>query len=89
MTILRTFFYLEQMADKNSKQPENVPGKFYVDQSCVPCNDCIHEATGLLKYNADESHVYFFKQPSNPDEIKSARNAMSVCPVEAIGDDGD
>ncbi len=77
------------MADKNAKQPENVPGPFYVDQNCVPCNDCIHEAPGLLKYNQDESHVYFFKQPETEDEWKQARNAMSVCPVEAIGDDGE
>lgn len=77
------------MADKSSKQPENAPGKFYVDQTCVPCNDCVKEAPGLLKYNRDESHVFFAKQPSTPDELKAAKAAMMVCPVEAIGDDGE
>jgi ferredoxin len=89
LTRITFLFYLEQMADNTSKQPENIPGKFYVDQNCVPCNDCIHEAPNLLKYNADESHVYFFKQPTTVDEIKAAKNAISVCPVEAIGDDGE
>ncbi|WCL49820.1 ferredoxin [Leptospira sp. GIMC2001] len=76
------------MAEINSKQPENVPGAYYVDTNCVPCNDCIHEAPNNLKYNSDESHVYVFKQPESPDEIKAMKNAMSVCPVEAIGNDG-
>ena len=77
------------MADKNAIHLENVPGKYYVDLTCTPCNDCIHEAANLIKYSEDESHVYVYKQPSTEDEVNAMRNAMSVCPIEAIGDDGD
>ena len=56
------------MADKNAKQPEGVPGKWYVDTTCVPCNSCMDEAGNLLKYSDDQSHVFFFKQPATPDE---------------------
>ncbi|MEI1277579.1 ferredoxin [Leptospira venezuelensis] len=77
------------MADKNDKVPENVPGKFYIDNSCVPCNDCLEEAPKLLKYTDDESKVYFHKQPTTPEEAVAARKAMEICPVEAIGDDGE
>ncbi|PJZ50690.1 ferredoxin [Leptospira saintgironsiae] len=77
------------MADKNDKVPENVPGKFYIDNSCVPCNDCLEEAPQLLKYTDDESKVYFHKQPASPEEAVAARKAMEICPVEAIGDDGE
>lgn len=76
------------MADKSIKQPENVSGKYYVDQTCVPCNDCVKEAPNLLKYSADETHTYFAKQPSTPEEEKWAKAAMAVCPVDAIGNDG-
>lgn len=76
------------MADKTIKQPENVPGKWYVDTTCVPCNTCMDEAPNLLKYAADESHVYFIKQPATPVEETAAQKALEVCPTGSIGNDG-
>ena len=77
------------MADKNHKLPENAPGTWYVDDTCTPCRVCLDEAPGLLKYNDDETYVYFFKQPESPEEMEAAQNAMAVCPTLAIGDDGE
>jgi ferredoxin len=77
------------MADKTQKVAENVPGKWYVDETCVPCQTCLVEAPELLKYNDDETKVYFFKQPSTPDEEDAAQRALDVCPVGSIGNDGD
>jgi ferredoxin len=76
------------MADKTKKQPENVPGPYYVDQACSLCRNCMAEAPNLLKYSDDGSHVYFFKQPWTPEEIAAAECAMEVCPTLAIGNDG-
>lgn len=76
------------MADPRYKQPDNSHGKWYVDSTCVPCHVCLDEAKGLLAYAADESHVFFKKQPESADEIKQATNAMQACPTEAIGNDG-
>ncbi|MBL8018617.1 MAG: ferredoxin [Leptospirales bacterium] len=76
------------MADPKHKQPENANGKWYVDSTCVPCHVCLDEASDLLSYAHDESHVYFKKQPENAEETKRAANAMQACPTEAIGDDG-
>lgn len=56
---------------------------------CVPCNDCIKEAPNLLQYSADESHIFVKKQPTNQNEEKQAKAAMAMCPVDAIGDDGE
>ncbi len=39
-------------------------------------------------YNADETYVYFFKQPETPVEETAAENAMAICPQNAIGKDG-
>ncbi|WP_039948420.1 ferredoxin [Leptospira fainei] len=77
------------MADKHDKVPENAAGKFYIDNTCVPCNDCVEEAPMLLKYTDDESKVYFHRQPQTPEEQICARKAKEICPVEAIGDDGE
>ena len=77
------------MADKNSKQPENVPGKWYVDQTCVPCSNCLEEAPTLLKYNADQTYVFFTKQPGTPEEEAAAQKALEICPTGSIGNDGD
>jgi ferredoxin len=43
----------------------------------------------VLKYNEDETKVYFHKQPSSPEEEKLAEEAMGVCPTQAIGNDGE
>ena len=76
------------MADKASKQPENVPGPWYVDATCTMCRTCLDEAPNLLKTNEDETAVYFFKQPENDEETGAAQRAMDVCPTLAIGNDG-
>jgi len=83
------YLLCNRMADKTQKIPENVPGKWYVDDTCVPCHTCLEEAPQLLKYTEDESKVIFFKQPATPEEEEAAAKASSVCPVGAIGDDGE
>jgi ferredoxin len=76
------------MADKANKLPENAEGAWYVDNTCTPCRVCLDEAPNLLKYNDDETYVYFFKQPENDEETGAAQRAMDVCPTLAIGNDG-
>ena len=76
------------MADKTNKQPENVPGSYYVDTTCTLCRTCMEEAPNLLKYSEDETYVYFFKQPETPEETAAATRAMEVCPTLSIGNDG-
>ena len=76
------------MADKNSKQPLNTPGAWYVDTTCTMCRTCLEEAPNLLKTNDDETAVYFAKQPENDEETAAAQRSMEVCPTLAIGNDG-
>ncbi len=76
------------MPDNTSKQPENVPGPWYVDTTCNLCRVCLDEAPMLMKYNEDETYVYFFKQPENDEEAAAAQRALDVCPTLSIGNDG-
>ena len=76
------------MANKANKQPENVPGPWYVDASCNVCRVCLDEAPNLINYNDDGTYVYFFKQPETPEETAAAQRALDVCPMLSIGNDG-
>ena len=80
------------MADKTAKVPENVPGAWYVDNTCTPCRVCLDVALvpTLMKYKGDDesNYVHFYKQPASPEELAAAEEAASVCPQSAIGNDG-
>lgn len=76
------------MADKSAKFKQNVPGKYYVDDSCIACDACCVEAPRFFAMNDDEGHAYVMAQPQCPEEETEAENAMAACPVEAIGNDG-
>jgi ferredoxin len=78
------------MPDNTNKVPENVLGAWYVDNElCTPCRVCLDEAPDLLKWNDDETKVYFFKQPESPEELGQAQASLEICPQAAIGNDGE
>ena len=76
------------MADKSAKLPENVPGKYYVDDQCIACDACVAEAGDFFEMNDEEGHAFVKKQPESDSDIEACENALSACPVEAIGNDG-
>jgi ferredoxin len=77
------------MADREDKNRENVPGKFYVDSQCIDCDLCRETAPNNFTRSDDEGYSYVYKQPENDEERAQCREAMEGCPVEAIGDDGE
>jgi ferredoxin len=77
-----------KMADAANKYPENVTGKFYVDEQCIDCDLCRETAPANFKRNDDGGHSYVYKQAEAPDEEALCKEAMEGCPVEAIGSDG-
>jgi ferredoxin len=76
------------MADKSLKLKDNVPGRFYVDETCIDCDACRQTAPDNYDRNEDAGYSYVSKQPENEAEIEACIDAMDGCPVEAIGDDG-
>ena len=77
------------MAQKNSKWPENIPGKFYVDDQCIACDACVVEAPRFFSMNKTEGHAFVKTQPKSESDLKECLEALNSCPVEAIGNDGD
>jgi ferredoxin len=76
------------MADKTQKQPENIPGKYYVDINCIDCDVCRETAPNNFTQQTAKGYSFVYKQPETPEEIAQAQEAKESCPVEAIGDDG-
>ena len=76
------------MAESSNKYPENVAGKYYVDNQCIDCDLCRETAPDNFKRNEDGGYSYVFKQPESPEEETRSKEAKESCPVDAIGNDG-
>lgn len=76
------------MADPARKTPGNVPGRWFVDDTCTSCNLCVDLQPEIFAMDDDSGFAYVRKQPEGADEEAKARDAAGQCPVEAIGEDG-
>ncbi|MFY9923253.1 MAG: ferredoxin [Opitutaceae bacterium] len=76
------------MATLSDRLPENVPGRYYVDASCIDCDQCRVTAPEFFSRNADTSLSFVVRQPVSPDEIAQVEEALSGCATDSIGKDG-
>ncbi|MCI0389343.1 MAG: ferredoxin [Acidobacteria bacterium] len=72
----------------SDRLPENKPGRYYVDSQCIDCDVCRDIAPANFKRESARNYSYVYKQPENDEEEDLCREAMEVCPVDAIGNDG-
>lgn len=72
------------MALHHQSRAENIPGDFFVDQSCIDCDLCRQIAPDTFKRRGDQSAVY--RQPSTPETQFAALKALVTCPTSSIGD---
>jgi ferredoxin len=77
------------MPDATDKVPENAPGRYYVDSTCIDCDACREMAPDNFLRSEEEGYSYVGKQPENEEEEEMCRDALEGCPVEAIGEDGE
>ena len=76
------------MADRHDKVRANVPGRFYVDATCIDCDLCRETAPRNFRRNDRDRRSYVDAQPEGPEEEAACQAALEECPVEAIGRDG-
>jgi ferredoxin len=76
------------MAQKTDRLPQNVRGAFYVDSSCIDCDMCRTTAPGFFKRDDEIGFSVVHRQPSSPEELALAHEALEGCPTESIGNDG-
>src|SRR5882724_5863301 len=75
------------MANPAKRVPENVPGEFFVDSTCIDCDTCRQIAPQVFAEAAASSFVN--QQPHTPAERRSALHALVSCPTGSIGSLGD
>jgi glyoxylase-like metal-dependent hydrolase (beta-lactamase superfamily II)/ferredoxin len=71
------------VANPAKRLPENVPGDFYVDESCIDCDACRQIAPNIFRDHGDRSSVY--RQPRTGEEVLGALKAIVACPTSSIG----
>src|ERR1044072_1840521 len=71
------------MANPARRLPENVPGDFYVDESCIDCDACRQIAPTVFRDHGEQSSVY--RQPRTEAEVLGALKAIVACPTSSIG----
>jgi len=71
------------MANPDFAYPENVPGSFFVDHTCIDCDLCRQIAPLVFKEESDHSSV--FHQPQSDGEVHRAAMALVACPTASIG----
>jgi glyoxylase-like metal-dependent hydrolase (beta-lactamase superfamily II)/ferredoxin len=71
------------MANVQLRLPENVPGDFFVDSTCIDCDTCSQLSPMVFRDHGEQCSVYH--QPGSFEEIRSAMMALVSCPTGSIG----
>jgi glyoxylase-like metal-dependent hydrolase (beta-lactamase superfamily II)/ferredoxin len=73
------------MAQLVARRPENVPGPFFVDATCIDCDTCRWMAPETFARRGGQSAVA--RQPKDADARRRALQALVACPTASIGAD--
>ncbi len=71
------------MARLQRRRPENVAGDFYVDSTCIDCDNCRWMAPETFSRLGEQSAV--IHQPLTPEDRQHALSALLACPTASIG----
>jgi glyoxylase-like metal-dependent hydrolase (beta-lactamase superfamily II)/ferredoxin len=74
------------MANLAQILPENVPGDFFVDRTCIDCDTCRQLAPAVFGETGEFSFVR--RQPTSADQRRDALRALVCCPTGSIGTRG-
>ena len=71
------------MANLQQRLPENAPGDFFVDSTCIDCDTCSQLAPSVFRDHGDQCSVHH--QPQTTEETQLALMALVACPTGSIG----
>lgn len=77
------------MATIAEKLSLNVSGRFYVDSTCIDCDQCRTLAPENFGRDEENGSSYVKRQPVTAEELAATEEARAGCPTESIGADGD
>jgi len=73
------------MSSPSLRLPENVPGQFYVDRSCIDCDTC--RRISPETFTQGDGHSFVAAQPETVEARRRALMALVACPTSSIGTD--
>lgn len=76
------------MAELGLAVAENVPGRFYVDRTCIDCELCREIAPAHFARQDEGGYSFVHHQPRDTAQEERCQAALAECPVEAIGCEG-
>ena len=71
------------MANAARRLPENAPGDFYVDETCIDCDTCRRIEPGVFVEGSSFSYVG--NQPGDDAARRRSLMALVACPTGSIG----
>ena len=75
------------MATLSDRLSTNIAGRFYVDSSCIDCDQCRTDAPEFFGRDGDNGTSFVLRQPVTPEEIAAVQQAATNCATASIGDD--
>lgn len=71
------------MANVGKRVPEDAPGDFFVDTTCIDCDTCRQVAPAV--FAEGDGHAFVRRQPTTAEHRRSALHALVSCPTGSIG----
>ena len=71
------------MANPAKRSKDNAPGEFFVDTTCIDCDQCREIARH--SFGDGDAQARVWHQPAGAQDRRSALHALLSCPVGAIG----
>jgi glyoxylase-like metal-dependent hydrolase (beta-lactamase superfamily II)/ferredoxin len=75
------------MANLKKRVPEDTPGDFFVDMTCIDCDTCRQLAPATFAEAPD--HAFVHRQPATPEDRRRGLHALVCCPTGSIGSLGE
>jgi ferredoxin len=75
------------MATLSDRLTTNIAGRFYVDSSCIDCDQCRTDFPEFFGRDTDNGTSFVMRQPVTPEEIAGLQQAAMNCATASIGDD--
>ena len=75
------------MATITDRLTTNVAGRFFVDSSCIDCDQCRTDSPEFFGRDVDNGTSFVKRQPATTEEIAEMEKAITNCATASIGDE--
>lgn len=76
------------MATLSDRLSQNLPGAYYVDASCIDCDQCRVTAPQIFARDEESGLSFVRQQPASAEEVALVEQAINECATSSIGNDG-